>query len=1178
MDTTTSQCIRDFSNSTLETPLPAAYRFDSNEFDPQLLLKTMQTYSFKLNALLDNIKKQDDADFVRENKHFKHVIYSTGRHEMAKLVVSALVASGLHFGMQFDALTSSEADVEPGDEIISNRPATGTGVRDEQRLMNYYLKEPTKLLETKFTNFYFLTSGTVFGNLLNDPIQKEMVDRFNDLSVNAHGETVRFLILEDDDWIDDGNASSQHPRPRPRRRTTSSSSMRNMQLLGVKYVHVFEPFHSFHHEKKVLGVHLNPRRQNKKFEIELNPMRVHYKPPQLNIFIYDMMMSSSPPRGNEEAQHPQQSTSVFAYYLQRLGFDVDKNTFLYELDKMTIRGAVDRPLTENIIAKNLAGVDMNSTFSAVREQAKEEEGKEGEGGPPVEREESPAVAAAGADEADGVVVEMSSAAADDPFSHRTTPQVKGGWKVSQKPIRQWNNKSVKQWADASVDYDPKPTTHYMEKLKRPLHRELRDTVINLYKGDERYDWSLFSSAASTPPPATPTETPLPVTPAAAPTEEEEKDPGASPATSLISAISAMIQRSSSFAKQTVPTILGYGSKNKDNSFNLTKTLTQVQRATPTQNFLANYFVPSNPCRGMLLYHSPGTGKTCSALNIASSSFAKEGYRVIWVTDDSMKSTIWENNDTIWRSCNIDQQQQVMLHTVTTADWWRLVAGKGKLYKQLFAAAKNIHHHNDFLYKTLVIFENAHNLLLQRNERRRKQVRVEELHRALMKSYRYGGTDSARILLLTSTPVLEDPMDLIQLLNLCKPPESQMPSHYSEFQKAYLFPTGKFTTAGEERYLDDIAGYVSYLNRFHPQSKVAVSTEPPLFTTINVPVIRDFSDIDKFDSVYVRQYVNSGIIDLKKAILDQTAQIDQRLNYLESPASYDSFIRDKIVDLPTEDEKSVATLIIRKTVSDLIADVKLYSAKVRESVASLKSLTNNKFLFQRKELQRLKEMSQWDEEEYREFQKSPYYKIRYKCGDVVLTNMASSGRQQGSASSPPNDHVSDGVGSLHGDDEQLTQMRADIARINEVVDELHTEFKQQTIAYNSSVRAINHALSRTGLTPAERDGLITQMNEEKKFMRLALRDRERKGRSLARTKKGYEMQLRRTQRNRALETQMLDKDVREEIGAAKQKLERLQSELLSKSMLLDAKFKELLDAHTETGDDAREVVFGILGMQ
>ena len=82
----------------------------------------------------------------------------------------------------------------------------------------------------------------------------------------------------------------------------------------------------------------------------------------------------------------------------------------------------------------------------------------------------------------------------------------------------------------------------------------------------------------------------------------------------------------------------------------------------------------------------------------------------------------------------------------------------------------------------------------------------------MKSYITSGEDSVRLLLMTATPITVNPMELIKLLNLCKPPTEQMPETFEEFSHEYLTERGIFSEAGKEKYMNDIAGLLSYLNR------------------------------------------------------------------------------------------------------------------------------------------------------------------------------------------------------------------------------------------------------------------------------------------------------------------------------------------------------------------------------
>ena len=62
----------------------------------------------------------------------------------------------------------------------------------------------------------------------------------------------------------------------------------------------------------------------------------------------------------------------------------------------------------------------------------------------------------------------------------------------------------------------------------------------------------------------------------------------------------------------------------------------------SQQFVSNFFTSSSLYKGMLFWHSVGTGKTCSAIATASNSFEKDGYTILWVTRHTLKPDIWKN--------------------------------------------------------------------------------------------------------------------------------------------------------------------------------------------------------------------------------------------------------------------------------------------------------------------------------------------------------------------------------------------------------------------------------------------------------------------------------------------------------------------------------------------------------
>jgi len=223
---------------------------------------------------------------------------------------------------------------------------------------------------------------------------------------------------------------------------------------------------------------------------------------------------------------------------------------------------------------------------------------------------------------------------------------------------------------------------------------------------------------------------------------------------------------------------------------------QIIEYTPTQNFIRHYFTPQNPLKGMLLWHSVGSGKTCSAIAAATSSFEKQGYTILWVTRTTLKSDIWKNmfhqvcsdsiRDKIQNESLIIPEEQKKKMKLLSKSWKirpisykqfsNLVSKQNAYYKTLVKINGEI----DPLRKTLLIIDEAHKLYGGGDLSTIERPDMNALQQALMNSYEISGADSVKLLLMTATPITQNPLELIQLINLCKPIEEQMPTDFGEF--------------------------------------------------------------------------------------------------------------------------------------------------------------------------------------------------------------------------------------------------------------------------------------------------------------------------------------------------------------------------------------------------------------
>jgi hypothetical protein len=145
--------------------------------------------------------------------------------------------------------------------------------------------------------------------------------------------------------------------------------------------------------------------------------------------------------------------------------------------------------------------------------------------------------------------------------------------------------------------------------------------------------------------------------------------------------------------------------------------------TPTQEFIRQYFQPASAYKGILLHHSVGTGKTCTAIATATTSFDIQGYTILWVTRHTLKNDIWKNM--YGQVCSIDVQNKiksglVLPKTITnkfkyiSQNWMEpisykqfsnMLLKKNKIYNEMVRRNGA----DDPLRKTLLIVDEAHKI-------------------------------------------------------------------------------------------------------------------------------------------------------------------------------------------------------------------------------------------------------------------------------------------------------------------------------------------------------------------------------------------------------------------------------------------------------------------------------------
>jgi len=255
--------------------------------------------------------------------------------------------------------------------------------------------------------------------------------------------------------------------------------------------------------------------------------------------------------------------------------------------------------------------------------------------------------------------------------------------------------------------------------------------------------------------------------------------------------------------------------------------------TPTQQFVRHYMVPENPIKGLLAWHSVGTGKTCTAVATASGAFMSAGYRVLWVTRNSLMSDVWKNVfDSVcympFRKLGLENRGVVgklgrgdisplFMAPISYKMFQNALEKKNDLGRALYRA-----NGDDMLRRTLLIVDEVHKLHdgdLLATEKADFSV----IQRYIWNSYRVSGADSVRPLLMTATPIGDTPASLFDILNVLIPNEEGRLMALEEFRRRFVDTEGHVTAEGARYFMLRAAGLISYLNRERDPTTFAIPT-------------------------------------------------------------------------------------------------------------------------------------------------------------------------------------------------------------------------------------------------------------------------------------------------------------------------------------------------------------------
>jgi len=806
-----AQCVREVGNFSR---VEAALKYDGRAFDPARFLKVLPDASPKLVALLRKIAELDARDLAATGQLFKHCIYVDSKSSAhgPKLVAAAMFAVGYRpaydRNMQIDieALKEPARDVgvfepvpEAADGAGASAPVSGGSLRFRRKRGGTRggASHSRGGASAPGGTFALLCSSVLYGKPVGVRFRKAIQGVFNSRPENVHGEFIRFII------IDQGYREG-------------------IDLYDTKYTHVFEELDTPANERQAIG-------RNTRF---CGQKGLSFHPTKgwpLFVFKYSVRL----PDDMREAWTPgvPGATRLFDVYLDQAGIDVTALKFAATLDAIISFGAADHDLTEHVH-------DFRAEEAVKSEEAAAAKGRVSyglkrlmlllEGGATAKRKAAKRAA------------KKLRAVAGPP------PPKAPARRMGFFALRGYVTERFRQYAW------PKPR---MENLCAPgadaaassrgSQRSLRVSPASSQASSQYFSAKsefsgspkAFKSAREASKAASEAEKDALHTLKAIARGDEEGAAAAAPAW-----IGAETPKAPVGGAPGAPLPPGPPLPPKP----------EIVTYSPTQEFVRSYFTPSSAYKGLLLAHSVGTGKTCSAIAIATSSFIKKGYSVLWVTRHTLKADIWKNM--FKQVCDDDLRKKLkkgavklpedvlampprapMRHVakawlppISFKQFTNMLQGKNEVYAEMVRRNGKA----DPLRKTLIIIDEAHKLYdpgFAAIERPNMAV----LQQWIQGSYAASGADSCRLLLMTATPYTTDPMQFMSLMNLMRPAEDALPEDFVGFSEKYLDERGRFNERSLTKFLDEISGYVSYLNR----EKDARTFAYPVYDSVVVEVSR-----------------------------------------------------------------------------------------------------------------------------------------------------------------------------------------------------------------------------------------------------------------------------------------------------------------------------------------------------
>ena len=805
-------CIR---NTGTWANVKPVHKFDSNKFDKDIVKRDLYLLSPKIDEMIKKINLLDEQDMITDKKYYKHIIYSdvSGVYG-AKMVASSLIAN------DFSLVYSNKFDLR---QDIVNKNKT----------------------------FALLTTSTVYKKPLTTKLKKNMMTRMNERPSNINGENMRIIILD-------------------------SGYKEGLDVFDVKYMHILEPLVTKAEYTQVIG------RGTRYCGQSGLPFIPNVGWP-LNIYRYNIKYDSD--------------ITIHDLYLKHSNKNISAFNFIADIEAIIIASAVDTPLTENLHLLR----DKNNRFYdslMIKNNIKAEKSKRKDYIEVVNNIRGKIYTNDNIidckKKCQGMLEDFPSANALliiavvfilDKVGARVDNIIVKNKKLYMGNIKNKVNNYIKDndLIEYLNDKHPKPLLcNIIDKNQNfcDAINKIWMNPINFLKlyGDQIIDKLNYYK-----------------------TNNIINDKNYADAMRFIYEYkNKLIHKKQVFEPEPPKTKLTniqlykyiekhFASYKWDNIDIINKCVTvsddivkdkkdyKLVSFSNTQNFVQKFLTPQSPYKGMFLFHSVGSGKTCTAISTATNTFDREGYKILWVTRHTLKEDIWKNM--FGDVCNIIIQERLKngeilpstkakrmeflgknwLQPISYKQFTNLIKGKNKYYKQMVG----LNGSEDPFRKTLIIIDEIHKIYSSSLSALEKP-NPEVLQNMIQNSYKVSGKDSLKLLLMTATPITDDHMSSVKILNLLLENIERFPEDFENFKTMFCNENGLFTENGSSEFMNRITGLVSYIDRTNDRSQFAY----PVISDILIDVNRQHNNDNRLSEI------NKNINEYENKLKDENLKKDE----------------------------------------------------------------------------------------------------------------------------------------------------------------------------------------------------------------------------------------------------------------------------------------------------------------